>query len=186
VPRRHRAGVFRYNSPTVTTPSWSCNVENHSHDKEFVVNFAMVLGGLFVIFFICIVAASLLDDGSTRDTSAALAKLEDRIRPIGQVVTDPAALMKVAAKAPREPLSGEAIVNKICAGCHNAGVLGAYKIGDKAAWGKELAEHGLDHLVDNAIKGINAMPARGGDPDLSDDEVREAVRYMLQQSGLKV
>lgn len=161
-------------------------MENHSHDKEFVVNFAMVLGGLFVIFFICIVAASLLDDGSTRDTSPVLAKLEDRIRPIGQVVTDPAALMKVAAKAPREPLSGEAIVNKICAGCHNAGVFGAYKIGDKAAWSKELAEHGLDHLVENAIKGINKMPARGGDPDLTDEEVREAVRTMLQQSGLKV
>jgi len=76
---------------------------------------------------------------------------------------------------------GQAVYEKNCAACHATGVAGAPKIGDKAAWAGHLAE-GIDHLTEVAIKGEGAMPPKGGNPDLSDEEVRAAVSYMLEQS----
>jgi cytochrome c5 len=65
--------------------------------------------------------------------------------------------------------------------CHAAGVAGAPKLGDKAAWAPRIKE-GLNELVGEAIKGVRAMPPKGGNPSLSDDEVRAAVEFMVSQS----
>ena len=95
-------------------------------------------------------------------------------------------LVKVsAAAAPREPLTGEQVVAQVCAGCHQAGVLGAPKIGDKASWQSRTGQ-GLDTLVKHSIDGIGQMPARGGNPDLSDDEIHAAVEDMLENSGISL
>jgi cytochrome c5 len=77
--------------------------------------------------------------------------------------------------------TGQAIYEKTCAACHNTGVAGAPRLGDKAAWAGHLPE-GVEHLLQVAIAGEGAMPPRGGNPDLSDDELRAAVIYMLDQS----
>jgi len=77
--------------------------------------------------------------------------------------------------------TGKAVYEKSCAACHDTGVSGAPKLGDKAAWAPHIAE-GLDHLVEVAIKGEGAMPAKGGNPALTDEEIRAAVTYMLDQS----
>jgi cytochrome c5 len=61
--------------------------------------------------------------------------------------------------------------------CHDAGVAGAPKLGDKAAWSARVAQ-GLDGLTASAIKGKGAMPARGGSGG-SDDDIKAAVSYML-------
>ena len=60
--------------------------------------------------------------------------------------------------------------------CHAAGVAGAPKLGDKAAWAPRLAQ-GMDTLAQSAIKGKGAMPARGGS-SASDADLRAAVEYM--------
>ena len=78
--------------------------------------------------------------------------------------------------------TGKEIVETVCAACHASGALGAPKIGDKGAWAKHIGG-GLDHLKQLAIKGNGAMPARGGNPDLSDIEVTRAIVYMANQSG---
>ena len=70
----------------------------------------------------------------------------------------------------------------MCSACHGAGVLGAPKIGDKGEWSRRKAA-GLAALVGSAIRGKNSMPSRGGDPSLSDDEVKAAVQEMLKQTG---
>jgi len=70
------------------------------------------------------------------------------------------------------------IVRTQCAQCHQAGVQGAPKIGDRPAWVPRLSK-GLDALVTSAIHGHGPMPARGGLPDLSDDEIRGAIVYMF-------
>ncbi len=62
--------------------------------------------------------------------------------------------------------------------CHDNGVAGAPKHGDKAAW-KPRLEQGFDVLVKHSIDGIRAMPPRGGNGKLSDDELRDAVAYMV-------
>lgn len=87
-----------------------------------------------------------------------------------------------AAPAPAQPTAaaganaGEALYKQTCATCHGAGIAGAPKFGDKAAWAPRVAQ-GLDTLVQNAIKGKGAMPPKGGS-SASDADVRAAVQYM--------
>jgi cytochrome c5 len=76
---------------------------------------------------------------------------------------------------------GRAVYEKNCAACHATGVGGAPKVGDKAVWAEHIAE-GTEHLVQTAINGEGAMPPKGGNPALSEEEVRAAVNYMIELS----
>lgn len=84
----------------------------------------------------------------------------------------PAAAAPVAAAG-----AGEALYKQACSVCHAAGVAGAPKFGDKAAWSARVGL-GLDGLTASAIKGKNAMPAKGGST-ASDADIKAAVEYML-------
>jgi len=77
--------------------------------------------------------------------------------------------------------TGKLVYEKTCAACHATGLVGAPKIGDKEAWSAHI-HHGVDHMVESAIKGKGAMPAKGGNTSLSDDEVKAAVGYIVEQS----
>lgn len=77
--------------------------------------------------------------------------------------------------------SGEEVVKSTCATCHQAGLAGAPKIGDKAAWAPRLKQ-GYPALVQSALKGKNAMPPKGGNGSLSDAQVHAAVEYMVNQA----
>jgi cytochrome c5 len=83
--------------------------------------------------------------------------------------------------APSQKADGKRVYEMTCSACHATGVAGAPKLGDKAAWAPHLM-HGVDHLVQSALKGKDAMPPKGGNPSLSDDEVRAAVEFMVSQS----
>jgi cytochrome c5 len=74
--------------------------------------------------------------------------------------------------------SGKEVYEAVCQSCHNAGVINAPILGDKASWG-ERANKKISLLYQNAINGLNAMPAKGGRPDLSDKEIEIAVDYMM-------
>ncbi len=93
-------------------------------------------------------------------------------------ITPPSASAQVRER------SGKEVVNSACSACHQAGVKGAPKIGDKKAWAK-LASRSLTDLTDSALKGIRSMPAHGGDATLSDIEIERAIIYMVNQSGGK-
>lgn len=82
---------------------------------------------------------------------------------------------------PTKARTGEEIVKAKCMSCHQTGVNGAPKIGDRDAWTARV-KRGLDSVVNSAIHGHGAMPARGGLPDLTDPEIRTAVIYMFTQS----
>ena len=99
------------------------------------------------------------------------------IQPVAKVVL--AAADAGAAKGSR---TGEQVVGAVCGACHNAGALGAPKIGDNAAWAPRLAQ-GHEGLTKSAIAGKNSMPPRGGNPDLSDDEIARAIAFMANKSG---
>ena len=75
--------------------------------------------------------------------------------------------------------------NKVCAACHVAGTLGAPKTGAKDQWEPRVAQ-GLDTLVTHAVNGIRAMPAKGGDPSLTEANIRDSIVYMLGETGIKV
>lgn len=113
------------------------------------------------------------DDHSRRD-----AAILERIKPIAS------ANFEAPKPAGAVKLSGKEAYDKVCVTCHGAGVLGAPKTDDKAQWETRFAQ-GLDMLINHAINGLRAMPPRGGDPSLSDDTIKEAVAYMLGESGIK-
>jgi cytochrome c5 len=80
--------------------------------------------------------------------------------------------------SPAAERSGEQVVNAQCAKCHESGVGGAPKIGDRPAWLPRM-KLGLDTLIRSAINGHGGMPPRGGAADLTDPEIRSAVVYMF-------
>lgn len=153
-------------------------MDTHHHDKVFYVTFAAVLGFLGAFTLSIMYIANLLDEPA--EDPAQLAKIEERIKPAGAVITDAAALMKVSAPAKaRAPMTGAEVVAKVCAACHTGGLLNAPKTGVAADW---AGRGNLAALVAGAIKGKNAMPPRGGDASLSDDEIKAAVEILVKGS----
>jgi cytochrome c5 len=78
--------------------------------------------------------------------------------------------------------SGQEVYNTTCIHCHGDGKDGAPVFGDRKQWGK-LVREGLNELVPTALVGIRKMPARGGNPALSDGEVASAVIHMANAGG---
>ena len=80
--------------------------------------------------------------------------------------------------------NGTSVYEQNCMACHGEGVAGAPKLGEMDAW-KERLPKGIDAMVTLVIEGVQgysgAMPPRGGNPKLSDDQIREAVQYMVDQ-----
>jgi cytochrome c5 len=104
-------------------------------------------------------------------------KTAELIQPVARVeMAEPVA----AASGPK---SGEDIVKTVCTACHGpAGIPQSPKIGDKAAWAPRIAQ-GMDALYHSALNGKNnLMPARGGQPSLTDEEVKSAVDYLVKQA----
>jgi cytochrome c5 len=155
-------------------------VDAKKHDRTFIITFLAVVGFLHLFAFGIAVLANVLDENLDNE-AGRVAKVEERLQPAGQVVTDPAMLLALAPPpAARAPMTAQEVSAKVCDACHATGVLGAPKTA--AEW-KARKAAGLDALVASAIKGKNAMPPRGGDPSLSDEEVKAAVQHLLKQAG---
>jgi cytochrome c5 len=155
----------------------------HDHEspirtpKQLVVAVAgfflvVVLGIILLVTFV----TSASTEGAGSDATSAKATAA-RIRPVAD-----AAFTLRDANTPRVLLAGGAVYTATCAACHDSGMAGSPKTGDKAAWATRLAQ-GYDTLVSHAINGIRAMPAKGGNPDLDDLEVARAVVFMTNKSG---
>ena len=85
--------------------------------------------------------------------------------------------------APTVARTGEEVFNTVCTACHTAGILNAPKIDDKAAWEPRAAK-GLQGLLAASINGLNQMPAKGGNPSLTEQELSDAITYMLGKAGI--
>jgi cytochrome c5 len=87
--------------------------------------------------------------------------------------------------APPPSRDGQQVYQASCLACHDTGLAGAPKLGDKGQWAQRIAK-GLDTLYASAVNGVQgsagAMPAKGGNPTLSDAEVKAAVEYMVARS----
>ena len=73
---------------------------------------------------------------------------------------------------------GKAVYDKTCVACHASGVANAPKLGDKAAWAPRIAT-GRDAMVASVVKGKGAMPPKAGAANLSDDDIKAAVDYLI-------
>ncbi len=107
-------------------------------------------------------------------------KTAELIQPVGSVELAGAA-PAAAPEAGGAPKSGEQIVQTVCGACHNTGAAGAPKTGDKAAWAPRIAQ-GMEVLYTSSLNGKNVLPARGGNPVLSDAELKAAVDYLVKQA----
>ncbi len=135
--------------------------------------FAVTILGI-ILLVIFVTTDKLTGAGSESQVAEAIAT---RIRPVadeGYTLKD--------ANAPKVLLAGEAVYTANCAACHATGAAGAPKIGDNSAWTARVAQ-GAEKLFKNAVDGIRAMPAKGGNPDLDDVEVARAVVFMANKSG---
>ncbi|WP_018412415.1 c-type cytochrome [Methyloversatilis thermotolerans] len=96
----------------------------------------------------------------------------------------PVAQLTLGEPESKGPKTGEQIYKGVCAACHDAGMAGAPKKGDTGAWAARIAT-GLDALVHSAVNGKGAMPAKGGNASLTEEEITRAVVYLANQGGAK-
>jgi cytochrome c5 len=101
------------------------------------------------------------------------------MKKIVQIAAIGAALLTVNSAV--QAADGETIYNTKCMACHNAGVAGAPKLGDKEAWAPRIAT-GMDALLASATNGKNAMPPKGTCMDCTEDDLKAAIEYMTSKS----
>ena len=156
-------------------------------DQTFFRAFTIVLGALFLITIVAIFGARVITNWNANDgmRPEQLTRVKSRTEPVYAVNTDPNATSLAAAGGDSggEPMSGSEVYNNVCSACHASGVAGAPKTSDTAAWKKRLSEQGKDTLYERAINGYKGMPAKGGNPDLSEEEMHKAVDHILGESG---
>jgi cytochrome c5 len=101
------------------------------------------------------------------------------------IVTFALAMSVMGTAAAADAAAGQKIFQQACFACHGTGAAGAPKFGDKAAWKPRIAK-GMATLEKHAIHGFQGssgvMPAKGGWANLSDDDVKNAVAYMVSNS----
>lgn len=165
-------------------------------DKIFMKRFSLVIVGLaifavLIIFFAININDQLEGSGNPMQDSAKV----DRIEPVFGVfagdtgrAAEQAAAEEAAGSQQQQQqqqvafggsMDGEMIYNNACQACHMAGAAGAPQL-VASQWEGRIGK-GVDTLVSHAIDGFNAMPAKGGRSDLSDEQVRASVEYMLAQ-----
>jgi cytochrome c5 len=166
---------------------------DHQDDRAFLRQFSGVIAGLLALTVALIFLARYIQPEPDADANPSQAILaEQRIQPVGAVrfgeegaaalaETQAAAQAAAIASAPAAgsaAVDGGAVYAALCKTCHEAGVAGAPITGSEQFTAR-LAEKGLDMLVANAINGLNVMPPRGGNPALTDEQIRAAVEFML-------
>ena len=158
-------------------------------DKVFIRNVSLVI--VVLILFTFSIAFLARDLGFKDDSSqnpSRMTTTEERIQPVAGVYMGEdgaAAIQEAAATSGSEQkiafdgsLDGQMMYASVCSACHTTGAAGAPIPGSPAM--AERAGKGLDTLVQSAMDGLNAMPPRGGRPDLSDEQIRAIVDFMLQ------
>src|SRR4051812_2400798 len=160
------------------------SVSPHDSHSSFIQTPKQLIIAVLLSFLVPIIGIILLvklvTSERTADPNGLTAEaVARRIQPVGHVEFGGAGGGGAAGGR-----SGEEVVKSTCAACHQAGVAGAPKMGDNAQWAPRIKQ-GLQTLVQTAIKGKGAMPPKGGNTALSDDEVARGVVFMANQSGAK-
>lgn len=133
-----------------------------------------------VVFLVGHLASFLGQMAVGERTAADPERVAERIVPVGTVVSGP-----VDAEEEVAELSPGDIYSNVCSACHDTGVSDAPVKGDTDAWAARLDDKGFDTLLENATNGIGAMPARGGDTSLTDEQMYEMVVYMLDEAEVE-
>ena len=169
------------------------STEDAKHDQQFFDRFILIIGILVAVAVFLFVLARWIGvnelNANNQGDPMFQDAVQERIQPVARVAiagedfVDEAAEV-IEVEAVKEVMTGPQVYNAICGSCHGAGIAGAPKTGDSAAWSARVSQ-GRDTLNGNAINGFQGpagfMPAKGGMTNLSDDEVIAAVQFMLDQ-----
>ena len=148
--------------------------DNHSHNpNQLSCSTVWAVAGPIAVV-IGVVAYLVAGSSPVSDTSLQEKAVAERIQKIGMVQV---------REAKRGLQSGEAVYTAQCSACHAAGIVGAPKFGDTAAWGPRL-KSGFEALLHSAIAGKGSMGAQGGG-SFNDTEIARAVVYMTNAAGGK-
>lgn len=167
-------------------------------DSQFLKHFFSMIAALAAILILLAIFAHVINSNSPKPANPGLNKVVgERLAPVGGVYagnTGQAALEQAKAAAEKAAAAqvayggttdGKTIFGDLCHTCHEAGIAGAPKLGDKAEWGPRIAQ-GIDTLVSHAIHGYTGktgvMPAKGGNPALTDAQVKATVEWMVSQA----
>ncbi|HJW81881.1 MAG TPA: c-type cytochrome [Acidiferrobacterales bacterium] len=156
-------------------------------DRAFLKTFSGLLAALVALTVIIFVVAQMVSGSGKAKTKVAQtdSEIAARIKPVGELVVASAAVVANGVIPAAKAADGKGTYDKACMACHAAGVAGAPKLGDKAAWKDRIAQ-GNDTLYTHAIKGYQGkkgfMPAKGGNASLADADVKASVDYMVSQS----
>jgi cytochrome c5 len=153
-----------------------------SENKDSMATVAMIVTGLMLlatVVFLVTRLVNVVNENSVKGDVNNETRVEANIQPVGIVATGAVAAGPVVR-------NGKDIVDAVCISCHGSGVLGAPKIGEKDQWSARVAARGLDGLLMSATNGLNAMPPKGGDPTLTEEELTSAISYMLEKSDIDV
>ena len=168
-------------------------------NQSVLRQFSVMIGGLVVLTLVLIFSALAIYEHAPHETNPnEPAQIAERIAPAGAVYagnTGRAAMQAAADAAAKAAASqvayggttnGKEIYDHLCTSCHTAGVAGAPKLGDKSMWGPRIAE-GLDTLIKHATEGYhgpdgNFMPPKGGNPALTDEQIKAAVTWIVGQA----
>ncbi len=163
--------------------------------KSYAMHISTILGAtavLMLFFFVLVIHHRDVPDRVRQDRGVLLgtgSSVAERIKPVGQVdvavAETPREPAKIAVAAAAPVRDGQQVYQATCVVCHDAGIAGAPKLGDKGQWSKRIAK-GAATLYASAVNGVQGsagpMPAKGGNPALSDAEVKAAVDYMVARS----
>ncbi|WP_280549971.1 c-type cytochrome [Halomonas sp. 11-S5] len=136
----------------------------------------------------CLATLGLMTAGiAVAQDDAERAAIAERLAPVGELCVqgeDCGTAMAASSgggdtSSGGSSVDGEGIYNNVCMACHETGAAGAPVRGDEAAWSERTGK-GFETLLSHAINGFNAMPAKGGNPNLSDEEMRAAVAYVVK------
>ncbi|MGQ0547781.1 MAG: c-type cytochrome [Betaproteobacteria bacterium] len=157
-------------------------MDTHDQHSSFIKTPQQLIVVILLAFLVPIIGIALvvnlvLSRHSAEPGAMTAEAVAARIQPVGRVEFGGAG----AAPGSR---SGEEIVKAVCAACHQGGIANAPKLGDRKAWAPHIKE-GLKQMVATVIKGKGAMPPKGGDASLTEEEITRAVVHMANQAGAK-
>ena len=172
-------------------------------DRAFLKSFAGLIVALVALTVVLFVVAQIIGGkpSKTVEATADAKAVAERIKPVGELTVGAVQAAKVAATSSSSNAVMDAIIptanaagaddhgkkiyDTTCMACHAAGVAGAPKLGDKAAWAPRIAQ-GMDTLHTHALKGFQGkagmMPPKGGNMGAKDEDIKAAVDYMVSQS----
>ena len=160
-----------------------------SNTPKYLIGSLLIVAALFVIANLILSNMLSIADNVIEPEPMDAEAIAERLKPVAKENIGEEQIAETTAEEETEVADnttaddnvGKRVVTQVCAVCHDKGMMNSPKVGNADDWAPRL-EKGMNTLYDHAINGFNMMPERGGNPKLTDDEVKAAVDYMISSA----